>query len=578
MSASKQVCWTPVDPASIADAPGAWGSEGDVASPLTRRVIPVTAALVLVSAIAPVARAADDVTPPTGTVSINSGAVYSHLAEVTLSVPATDAESDVATVSVSNDGATWTDFAYQPSLQWFLPYEPLTEGSHTVHVRWTDGAGNTSAARTDSIIVDVTPPAATVELWSLDPTSVTFRLTATDAHGIDDVRLTCGTAPPIRRPYEPMLTVPVRETGLGCFGYGTEFVSVEVLDVAGNASWGGAYIGLAPSFSLDISGPAITGQSMTITPVLPDDYVLPSNGGCRWEFRWGDDASLDSSEVDETYGGLLFDIPAKAGKCQPWTFTLPWVPYRQYDIYVNPFTIEDGAMVMPPGAQERFMGAVGTTERRILSSSLPIAQVLPNTYTPIVGQPITYTRYLIGGATTCCNARWIARQGNGENPTQWTQSGGSTFTFTPQRPGDVVVGWDRESASHLLLAGYYDPPVRYRDSTPPIATAPAVRVTRGVIKGLVPVLIGWTATDKGWGVATYRLQRSVDGGAWTNVALKDPSSRSTIAWVPNKHLVRFRISAVDKAGNVGTWATGSSFRPMNDPRTPVALSRTVPHP
>ena len=58
----------------------------------------------------------------------------------------------------------------------------------------------------------------------------------------------------------------------------------------------------------------------------------------------------------------------------------------------------------------RFKAAVDGTGRKIASSSIPIVQVLPNTYTPIVGQPITYTRYLIGGAVDCCRPTWTAHQ------------------------------------------------------------------------------------------------------------------------------------------------------------------------
>jgi len=37
--------------------------------------------------------------------------------------------------------------------------------------------------------------------------------------------------------------------------------------------------------------------------------------------------------------GILFEGSASGGYCGEWTFTLPWVPYRQYDwILTGPFS------------------------------------------------------------------------------------------------------------------------------------------------------------------------------------------------------------------------------------------------
>src|SRR6476646_6527069 len=144
----------------------------------SRRLAGVALSIVIVTLALPAAAlAADDVTAPTGSFSINAGAALTNQAELTLSVAATDDASGVATVSVSNDGSTWVDHAYVPTLQWFLPFDPLVEGSHTVHVRWIDTAGNVSSVATDSIVLDVTQPTVTVELWDYNSETVTFRLT-----------------------------------------------------------------------------------------------------------------------------------------------------------------------------------------------------------------------------------------------------------------------------------------------------------------------------------------------------------------------------------------------------------------
>jgi hypothetical protein len=344
---------------------------------------------------------------------------------------------------------------------------------------------------------------------------------------------------------------------------GLRTVSVEVENAAGlwSPSVSQPLNASMATLSVAISDDRRTGHPVTITPSFPSDLTFASGTFCRWEFRWGTDQALDVTFTGDTFGGLLFDVPAASGGCGPWTFTLPWVPYRQFDVIVELGQTEsDGGQAFGVRAHDRFSAAVGSTERRILTSNLPIAQVLPSTYQPVVGQPITYIRYLVGGASACCNARWIARLGDGENPRQWTQTGGSTFTFTPTAPGDVFVGWDRASASGLLLSGYYDPPVRYRDTTPPVATAPRERIRPMAAGSTIPIAIEWTGTDRGWGIASFQLERSLNGGAWTFVKLASATAKSIgVSGIPGSTL-RFRVRAKDKAGHIGGWAYGPTFR------------------
>ena len=74
-----------------------------------------------------------------------------------------------------------------------------------------------------------------------------------------------------------------------------------------------------------------------------------------------------------------------------------------------------------------------------------------------------------------------------------------------------------------------------------------------------PVSLTWTGSDKGWGIARYQLQRSVDGGAWHGVV--STKARTCTQLVATGHTYRYRVRAVDKYGNVGAWATAATFRP-----------------
>lgn len=411
---------------------------------------------------------------------------------------------------------------------------------------------------------DTTAPVGTVEIWDHDGRTITFHFEVSDENGIAGVRLSCDDgATWIDRPFAPILIVPTRETGLGCVGFTDGYdrlVQIEVRDPSGNVLSLPIYVILGPWLDVTLSTPAVTGHSMTITPVLPDGYTIPGRGGCRWEFRWGDDRSLANLEHNETFGSMLFDIPAVAGRCKPWTFALPWVPVRQYEVYVSVFTIEpDGGTSLFLNEMRTFTASVDSTERRITHSSLPVVQVLPSTYTPIVGQPITYTRYLIGGATDCCSPRWTAWQGEGDHPNQWNKNGGSTFTITPFETGNILVGWDRATGDWRLGA-LYDPPVRYRDRTKPTTSAPIQVIGGTQLGATVPVTLNWSASDVGWGISSYRLEQSVAGGPW-KVALASTKARSVVRQLTPNVPVRFRVRATDKGGNVGDWDYGPTFRP-----------------
>jgi hypothetical protein len=99
------------------------------------------------------------------------------------------------------------------------------------------------------------------------------------------------------------------------------------------------------------------------------------------------------------------------------------------------------------------------------------------------------------------------------------------------------------------------------DTVAPTATAPR----RGFVQGsalagtAISTRIPWSGSDATSGIARYELQHQLDGGAWTTVStsLVSPTTNRTLA---SERTHRFRVRAIDKAGNVGVWMTGDAFR------------------
>ncbi len=97
-----------------------------------------------------------DTTPPTGSITMNSGAAATNNSTVTLALSATDDSGTVAQMQFSNDNVTYAAAeTYAASRAWTLS---SGEGAKTVYVKFQDAAGNWSSPASDTITLDTTPP------------------------------------------------------------------------------------------------------------------------------------------------------------------------------------------------------------------------------------------------------------------------------------------------------------------------------------------------------------------------------------------------------------------------------------
>lgn len=409
---------------------------------------------------------------------------------------------------------------------------------------------------------DTTPPVGTFPEWGFD--NVTAELIVRADHddsesGVVSIGVSCEGGPEVLYPYAETVRVPAIDPAAGgCPGYGYHSVYVRVINGAGLSTYASDNIAIEPAVWFEYPLPAKTGQPFTIRPVFSPGYVVPPDQTCRIEFRWGDTPSLRDNDFNDTFGFLLFEGRAADGFCGEWTFTLPWVPVPQFELSWRGPAQELRSGEWPD--REIFQAQVVGTDRRIRESNLPLAQVLPSTYTPTLGKPITYTRYLVGGAPSSGIATWTAHLGTGENPIVWEKwTTASTFTITPPKTGRLLVQWYRETNGRLMSAGY-DPPVKPPDKSKPNTTAPIHQFHPGSSGTHVPVKVSWSGIDKGWGIKWYRLERSVDGGPWTKVTLPSGTTTSIRQDLLPGSTARYRVRATDKVGNVGSWDYGRTFR------------------
>jgi hypothetical protein len=113
---------------------------------------------------------------------------------------------------------------------------------------------------------------------------------------------------------------------------------------------------------------------------------------------------------------------------------------------------------------------------------------------------------------------------------------------------------------------------RVIDHSAPTATSPRASLRAGTTLngGSVRVRLTWAGNDVGpAGVKSYEVGRSYDGAAFATIGT---STDAQFDWsMTPGHTYRFRVRAVDKAGNVGAWATGPTIKPALTQQTSTAV-------
>src|SRR5262245_19378377 len=87
----------------------------------------------------------------------------------------------------------------------------------------------------------------------------------------------------------------------------------------------------------------------------------------------------------------------------------------------------------------------------------------------------------------------------------------------------------------------------------------------------VPAEVRWSGVSSE-PVRGYRLQRRVDGGAWTEVALADPNAERAAVTLASWRVYAFRVAARSTSGNLGPWIVASRVRARQAIVTETAAS------
>jgi len=236
-----------------------------------------------------------DSTPPAGTIVINSGSAYTTSTSVTLSLSCTDAKSGCSKMKFSNNGSTWTtEENYAISKVWTLT---SGDGVKTVFVKYKDNAGNWAPAISDTIVLDSTPPAGTIEIDGgsayTTSTNVTLSLTCFDARS-GCSRMQFSNDGVVWSASEPKAST---KTWTLTAGDGEKTVYVMYRDNVGN--WSGPF---TDTIILDTSAPSGTviinsGDAYTNTETVTLGLACTDLSGCS-KMKFSDDGTTWTAEED----------------------------------------------------------------------------------------------------------------------------------------------------------------------------------------------------------------------------------------------------------------------------------------
>jgi serine protease len=137
-------------------------------------------------------------------------------------------------------------------------------------------------------------------------------------------------------------------------------------------------------------------------------------------------------------------------------------------------------------------------------------------------------------------------------PQSWTLAAGADGSRTVYvQWQDGVGNWSGVSSDSITV-----------DTTGPAGSAPSASLVNGAAldKTTVPVRLAWSGSDAGSGLARFELALSTNGGVYVPLALPSPTATThTPLLSPGSATYRFRVRAIDAAGNASAWAAGPRF-------------------
>ncbi len=205
------------------------------------------------------------------------------------------------------------------------------------------------------------------------------------------------------------------------------------------------------------------------------------------------------------------------------------------------------------------------SERAVASSLLVISAIPTGPMTNLLVAPPSAPVYVGTQHQLRAKGHDVAYNGVPVPPSQvtWSATGGAggvdaSGRFRAAAPGTATV-----TASYGALSASREIQV-LPDTTLPTGKRPVESLVVDTTMGTttLPVRLAWSSADRESGVASHQLQVSVNGAAWASSSLSTPAATTSTRSVSPSTSYAYRVRAVDRAGNVGSWAASPTFRTL----------------
>jgi hypothetical protein len=510
--------------------------------------------------------AVDQTGPVPGTLALGDGLTTTNRQLHTLSYPATDALSGMSTVRVSRTGAVdgQGDLAIDPNLTWSFvrlwessgPSTPFyldfsgSSGDQTIWVQWFDKAGNRSDIESITIDVRVARLSLGTSWQTVDP-AVPIVIEGVDPAEIEGLRVSNW----------PDIVDGLLEDG-ATFASAPASWDVTAAAYGGtdepglHAVWAqwldedGSWSDVMPNAIqlVDAAVPDVVldeGATMTADPIV---WVEPVTWGRAMGWAPRLEYSCDGTDwsaVDADLQVVAISVADEGAGCtsanglrsMKFRWTYQYGPYSTIrtvpmNLQRDPSLPSNDASA-PAGAVEIAGGAVATT-----ASSVTLAVPATDSQTAVTNVRLSNDGTSWTTRTYSATQPWTLASGNGVR-TVWASWRDAANNWTAPVLDTVIVDTVKPTVSSIKIL-------------------PAQGQQAGST-GSLPVVVQWSASGTGSGVKRFEAAMRTDSGTWTTVStnLTATSFKRTLA---GGHAYRFRVRAVDQAGNVGSWVESVTVR------------------
>jgi|GEM_PF-6071997 len=453
-----------------------------------------------------------DTIKPTGILQINTESTYTTNTTVHLAISAVDARG-VAKLRIATNlpdlvNQTWLD--YVSSLNYTLP---AIDGLVTVYAQVKDNTGWESNVFSDSILLDTTPPNATVVINDRAPittqSSVTLTLSATDLNGVTDMRVsnTEDLSSAEWTPYTRVINWQLDKTD------GVKTVHVEFRDRAGNTK---AYSG---SILLDTTAPTGTivinnGDALTTARLVNLTFNAQDKNGVAYVML--------SNDPD-----FLVGLWVKYNTTMAWTLPevlgLQTVYAKFKDIAGLVSQVVSDTIILDIH-EEGFAGNILLNSGDQYSSN----------------QTLTVQLDLVGGDAS---SQVMLSESPDFTGGTWVPYSQAMTYKTDKTDGTVTVYAKFKDKYGIISTASSDSIIV--DTAAPMVTLTKPKMNSKDDDGKITVV--GTASDN-HGLRTVEVQ--LPNGAWMPV--DNPKAFSLDVYLPKKATYTITVRATDDAGNVGT--------------------------